>query len=82
MEGMGLVLRVGEDRVPQLPRHFPTCNVFDWTSEEFEWYQTNTVMTSLPPTLPTHPPVDGTYGEQLQLLLLSCSETVWSTVAW
>ncbi|KAK2158374.1 hypothetical protein NP493_1804g00021 [Ridgeia piscesae] len=58
MEGMGLVLRVGEDRVPQLPRHFPTCNVFDWTSEEFEWYQTNTVMTSLPPTLPTHPPVD------------------------
>ncbi|KAI0234761.1 Dihydrogeodin oxidase [Lamellibrachia satsuma] len=56
MEGMAVVLREAVDRIPRLPRNFPTCNVFDWTAEEYEYYQTPAPPTLLPPATPTAPP--------------------------
>ena len=62
MAGMAMVLGEAVDRIPRLPRHFPTCNVFDWTSEEYDYYmRAPTTTVTIPPptgstTTPSHPP--------------------------
>ena len=53
MEGMTMVLRTAVDRIPRLPRNFPTCTLFDWTAEEYEDYQRMPTPSSLPPVDPS-----------------------------
>ena len=52
MAGMAMVLGEAVERIPRLPRNFPMCNVFDWTSEEYEYYMRapTTTVTIPPPT--------------------------------
>ena len=53
VEGMVMVMREAVGHLPKLPRNFPTCNMFDWTSEEFEYYQKIPASTSSPATTST-----------------------------
>ena len=59
MAGMAMVLGEAVERIPRLPRNFPTCNVFDWTSEEYEYYMRapTTTVTIPPPTGSTPSPL-------------------------
>ena len=64
IEGMAMVLGEAVDRILPEPRNFPTCNVFDWTSEEYEYYQRApiTTVTIPPPTGSTTPPSQPLHG--------------------
>ena len=64
IEGMAMVLAEAVDRIPPEPRNFPTCNLFDWTSEEYEYYQRApiTTVTIPPPTGSTTPPSQPLHG--------------------
>ena len=58
MHGMAMVLGEAVERIPRLPRNFPTCNVFDWSSEDYAYYMRVPASVPLPMTgsTPSIPP--------------------------
>ena len=71
MEGMAMVLGEAVERLPRLPRNFPTSNVFDWSSEEYEYYQRAPVTTvSLPRTESTTSPSQPLHGMDIKSIVV------------